>query len=363
GRELYGLWEARNALREAHYVLVTEGYMDVIGLAQLGFPNAVATLGTACTTEHVQKLFRFTDSVVFSFDGDAAGRRAARKALDGALPYATDVRSVKFLFLPAEHDPDSYIREYGRDAFARYVSDAMPLSRFLIEASREGLDLGTAEGRAHLAANAKPLWSQLPEGALKRQLLGEIADLVQLAPREMEELWTGRKPASARRDGGGGERGGWRKGGRSEPPRPRTPLRGQPTNRATRALQILFAEPGAWERLSHEEHHLLCELPAPHGELFAWLDRQHHDHGPQPWATLQEALHGHPHEQYALAELAKVPPQIESDSAELDDILAKEKQRRRKEEMDRLAAAAPTDPEAFARYKALLEAQKPGAKA
>ena len=107
GRELYGLFEARQALRERGYVLVTEGYMDVVALAQLGFPNAVATLGTACTTDHVQKLFRFTDSVVFSFDGDAAGRRAARKALDGALPYATDVRTVKFLFLPAEHDPDS----------------------------------------------------------------------------------------------------------------------------------------------------------------------------------------------------------------------------------------------------------------
>ncbi len=107
GRELYGLFEARNALRDAGYVLVTEGYMDVVALAQLGFPNAVATLGTACTTDHVQKLFRFTDNVVFSFDGDGAGRRAARKALDGAIPYATDVRSVKFLFLPQEHDPDS----------------------------------------------------------------------------------------------------------------------------------------------------------------------------------------------------------------------------------------------------------------
>jgi DNA primase len=110
GRELYGLFEARSRDARKGYVLVTEGYMDVVALAQLGFPNAVATLGTACTPEHVQKLFRFTDAVVFSFDGDAAGRRAARKALDGALPYATDVRSVKFLFLPPEHDPDSYIR-------------------------------------------------------------------------------------------------------------------------------------------------------------------------------------------------------------------------------------------------------------
>jgi DNA primase len=133
-------------------------------------------------------------------------------------------------------------------------------------------------------------------------------------------------------------------------------------NRVTRALQILFAQPTAWDGLSNEEHHLLCELPAPHGELFAWLDSQHHDHGPQPWSALQEALQGHVHEQFAKSEMAKVPPEIESDPAELTDILAKEKRRRRDDEMKRLAAAAPTDPEAFARYKALLEAQKPGAK-
>ncbi|HEY0885600.1 MAG TPA: DNA primase, partial [Ramlibacter sp.] len=197
GRELYGLFEARNALREHGYVLVTEGYMDVVALAQLGFPNAVATLGTACTPDHVQKLFRFTDAVVFSFDGDEAGRRAARKALEVALPFATDVRSVKFLFLPAEHDPDSYIREFGRDAFSRFVSEATPLSQFLILAAREGCDLATAEGRAHLAANAKPLWTQLPEGALRRQLLGEIADLVQIDLRELEGLWTGKRPGPA----------------------------------------------------------------------------------------------------------------------------------------------------------------------
>ncbi len=197
GRELYGLFEARNALREHGCALVTEGYMDVVALAQLGFPNAVATLGTACTPEHVQKLFRFTDAVVFSFDGDEAGRRAARKALDVALPFATDVRSVKFLFLPAEHDPDSYIREFGREAFSRFVGEATPLSQFLILAAREGCDLATAEGRARLAANAKPLWALLPEGALRRQLLGELADLVQIDPHELEQLWTGRRPGAA----------------------------------------------------------------------------------------------------------------------------------------------------------------------
>jgi DNA primase len=368
GRELYGLWEARNALREQGYVLVTEGYMDVIGLAQLGFPNAVATLGTACTTDHVQKLFRFTDSVVFSFDGDAAGRRAARKALDGALPYATDVRTVKFLFLPPEHDPDSYIREHGREAFARYVSDAMPLSRFLIEASREGCDLNNAEGRAHLAANAKPLWNQLPDGALKRQLLAEIAELVQLSARELEDVWRGRKPPAQRKEGGwrkdgGGERAPWRSGGRPPASAPRGGLRGQPMNRAARALQILFSDPAAWERLSNEEHHLLCELPAPHGELFAWLDSQHHDHGPQPWGALRAALAGHVHEQFAVAEMAKVPPEIESDPAELVDIVAKERKRRDDAERVQLAAAAATDPEAFERLKALVGRQKPGAKA
>ncbi|RYF25924.1 MAG: DNA primase [Comamonadaceae bacterium] len=189
GRELYGLFEARTAVREHGFALVTEGYMDVVALAQLGFPNAVATLGTACTADHVHKLFRFTDMVVFSFDGDGAGRRAARKALDGALPYATDTRSVKFLFLPPEHDPDSFIRAHGTEAFARHVTDAMPLSRFLLEAAREDCDLGTAEGRAHMLSNARPLWSALPDGALRRQLLSELAGLGQLDAKDLSELW------------------------------------------------------------------------------------------------------------------------------------------------------------------------------
>ncbi len=199
GRELYGLFEARTALREHGYALVTEGYMDVVALAQLGFANTVATLGTACTAEHVQKLFRFTDSVVFSFDGDGAGRRAARKALDAALPFATDVRSVKFLFLPAEHDPDSYIRENGQEGFAACVKQAVPLSRFMLEAAAENCDLDTAEGRAHMASNAQPLWKLLPDGALKRQLLAEIADRVLIDIRDLMELW--QPPANAYKGG------------------------------------------------------------------------------------------------------------------------------------------------------------------
>ncbi len=300
GRELYGLFEARNALREHGYVLVTEGYMDVVALAQLGFPNAVATLGTACTPDHVQKLFRFTDSVVFSFDGDAAGRRAARKALDGALPYATDVRSVKFLFLPAEHDPDSFIREFGREAFSKYVSEATPLSRFLVEAAREGCDLNTAEGRAHMASNARPLWTQMPDGALKRQLLGEIADLVQLSGRELTDIWGTTRPqkqdgaARNTRDGaarpykGGGDYS--QKPRASQPPPGGRTGRALPASRADHAARLLLENVAAWDGLSGEDHAMLCELAPPHGPLFVWLEGQLHEHGPLTWGALREEL-------------------------------------------------------------------------
>ena len=347
GRELYGLYEARPALREHGFVLVTEGYMDVVALAQLGFPNAVATLGTACTPDHVQKLFRFTDSVVFSFDGDGAGRRAARKALDGALPYATDVRSVKFLFLPAEHDPDSFIREFGRDAFSRYVGDATPLSRFLIDSAREGCDLVTAEGRAHMSANARPLWALLPDGALKRQLLAEIAALVQLDVAELSNLWGNRPPAS-----------GFRPRTTQGAARPPRPARTLPPGRGDRALQIVLSDPTAWESLSHDDHQLLCELAPPHGPVFAWLDSQVHDHGAQAWPLLLDALKGLPFAAFAADQVGKVLPDIENDLQELRQILTLELKRRTDEEMTELVARAGTDPAAYEQLRQLVEAQK-----
>ena len=146
GRELYGLFESRAGMRARGYALVVEGYMDVVALAQSGFDNAVATLGTACTEEHVRKLFRFTDSVVFSFDGDAAGQRAATRALEAALPHATDLRTIRFLFLPPEHDPDSFVRAEGAAAFERFVAQAVPLSRQMVDGGARGLRSRDARG-------------------------------------------------------------------------------------------------------------------------------------------------------------------------------------------------------------------------
>ena len=324
GRELYGLFEARQALREHGFALVTEGYMDVVALAQLGFPNAVATLGTACTNDHVQKLFRFTDSVVFSFDGDAAGRRAARKALDAALPFATDVRNVKFLFLPPEHDPDSFIREHGKDGFSRCISDAVPLSRFLIDVTREGLDLSTAEGRAHMASNAKPLWTLLPDGALKRQLLTEIAGHVKVDRRDLSDLWSNPEPGAKKPfrrhnpEGAGANRGNGDAGRR-------TPTRPSIEAHARNIASILLGNSSFWDQLTALEHETLCALEGLYGELFRWIDHQMTEHGTQPLAALAVAMQGQSFEETARAiiDLDSLQPlgrEVQSTEASVSDL-------------------------------------------
>ncbi len=197
GSELYGLFEARQAIRDAGYVLVTEGYMDVVALAQMGFPQAVATLGTACTTTHVQKLLRQTDTVIFSFDGDKAGRRAARRALEACLPHVSDDKTIKFLFLPAEHDPDSYIREYGAQAFEQQVHEAMPLSQFLLREAAGEHDLTSPEGRARVQFDAKPLLQAMPPTSLRLQIVRGLATMTQSTPGEIEQLFELAKPVAA----------------------------------------------------------------------------------------------------------------------------------------------------------------------
>ncbi|MRW92637.1 DNA primase [Duganella sp. FT80W] len=199
GFELYGLFEARQAIRDAGYVLVTEGYMDVVALAQMGFPQAVATLGTACTTHHVQKLLRQTDTVIFSFDGDKAGRRAARRALEACLPHVTDNKTIKFLFLPTEHDPDSYVRAYGKEAFEQEIHEAMPLSQFLIREAMGEHDLNSPEGRARIQFDAKPMLQAMTPTALRLQIVRSLAQMTQTQPHEVESLYELSKPVAAAR--------------------------------------------------------------------------------------------------------------------------------------------------------------------
>ena len=280
GRELYGLFEGRVAIRQRGYALVVEGYMDVVALAQAGFGNAVATLGTACTAEHVQKLFRFTDSVVFSFDGDAAGRRAAGKALEACLPLATDTRTIRFLFLPAEHDPDSYVRELGAPAFEQCVAQAVPLSRQIGEVAGAGLDLTTAEGRAHMLANARPLWAALPDGTLKRQMLGDLASLGRMEAGELRGLWVGGLAPRSERSG-------------AAPARPsarRNRVNQSTANLLDRAVWLLLHRSDMWAALDGEAHDVLASHPSPYDMFFGCIERSLDEHGALGLAALLDAL-------------------------------------------------------------------------
>lgn len=188
GNELYGLFEARSAIRSEGCVIVVEGYMDVVGLAQLGVKNAVATLGTATTPTHIQKLLRASDKIVFSFDGDGAGRRAAWRALQASLPLLRDDISIRFLFLPTDHDPDSYIRKFGEEAFRASLNESDALSTFFLNELSARHSTEELEGRSALVHEAKPLLALIPAIALKVQLQNELARLVQFTPEELNQL-------------------------------------------------------------------------------------------------------------------------------------------------------------------------------
>ena len=210
GRELYGLYEARDAIRAGNRVLVVEGYMDVVALAQHDVGYAVATLGTATTATHVQKLFRQADRVVFCFDGDKAGRRAAWRALENVLPELRDGKRADFLFLPAEHDPDSYVREFGREGFETLLdAESVPLSSYLARELSGRVDMNTDEGRAELLNIAKPLVLSVKAPALSLLIRKKLAELAQLDAAELDRLWGLRRGLSGRvgqRGPGGGKR-------------------------------------------------------------------------------------------------------------------------------------------------------------
>ncbi len=201
GRELYGLYEVRRARSNLKSLLIVEGYMDTVRLHQAGIDYAVATLGTATTPEHFRRIFRLVAAVVFAFDGDRAGRAAAWRALQQALPEARDGREIRFLFLPEGHDPDTLVGEEGRAAFEARLEGALPLSEYLVRELSEQSDLSHADGRARFAAAARPLLAKVPEGVYRELLLERLAAVVGLAPRRLEELWAaehGAPPAAAR---------------------------------------------------------------------------------------------------------------------------------------------------------------------
>ncbi|MDO5505100.1 MAG: DNA primase [Pseudoxanthomonas suwonensis] len=177
GRELYGLWQVRQALAKIERLIVTEGYMDVVALAQHGVPDAVATLGTATTPEHAELLFRNAPDVYFCFDGDSAGRRAAVRAMESVLPRMRDGRQAFFLFLPDGEDPDSLVRAEGADGFNARLRDAVPLSRFFFDTHASDVNLSTLDGKARLAERVRPLLAQIPDGAFGDLMRARLTEL------------------------------------------------------------------------------------------------------------------------------------------------------------------------------------------
>jgi DNA primase len=278
GRELYGLPQARDAVRASNRVVVVEGYMDVVMLAQHGVQNAVATLGTATTPTHLQKLLRQADEIVFCFDGDAAGRRAAWHALEVSLESLADHKTVRFLFLPAEHDPDSYVREFGREAFEAKLAGAEPLSAFLLRELKGRADLATLEGRSKLIAEAKPLVKRLAAPALRMQLVKALAAAAAMEPVEAARLLEVRDGVVAR------------VADRPAPPRAdRFPMRG---NEAT-LLRAILGAPELAQGLNVER----VGTDTPEGEALRsvaeWVTG-HADALPRPLSTAFEAAPFYP---------------------------------------------------------------------
>jgi DNA primase len=342
GYELYGLFEARQAIRDAGYVLVTEGYMDVVALAQMGFPQVVATLGTACTSTHVQKLLRQTDHVIFSFDGDKAGRRAARRALDACLPHVNDNKVIKFLFLPSEHDPDSYVREFGADAFAAEIQDAMPLSEFFLKEVAGDGDMETAEGRARAQFDAKPLLQQMAASSLRLQMVRSLAKMTQTTPSEVESLFELVQPVARVK---------------LAPPKSK---RSAPVGLERQVMRILVAHPSLSSMLGAAILADVAKLAPDGAEMLMQLVNVAQQLGEQAnFAALAESLRAIGSDYDAL--IAEIAEQTETEfdvvKLELAGALRQIATQVLKIESDQLAATGLKDPLHIARYREIVQLQ------
>jgi DNA primase len=239
GRELYGLYEARQAHSDFKRLMIVEGYMDVVRLHQAGVTYAVATLGTATTQEHLNKLFRLTSELVFCFDGDRAGRQAAWRALENALGLARDGRELKFMFLPEGHDPDTLVAEEGAVAFENRIKTSLPLSEYLLQQLLQQVDLTHVDGRAKLKALAQPLFARMPEGVYRELLADRLAAEIRMPAAKLKELLIA---------GQGGERSAGR-AKTAEKPEPSANHRGRISvgrgNLLTQAITLVLHHPRA----------------------------------------------------------------------------------------------------------------------
>ncbi|MDX9875460.1 MAG: DNA primase, partial [Spongiibacteraceae bacterium] len=328
GRELYGLYQARRAQRQPRRLVVVEGYMDVVALAQQGIPYAVATLGTATSSEHLQKIFRHCSDVVFCFDGDRAGRQAAQRALDAALPVLEDGRAAHFLFLPEGDDPDSLVRKVGQTEFERLLDLAQPLETYLFDSAAEGLDLQSLEGRARFSRQAAPLIARLPEGVFKQLMLDALAERTGISRSALEALLQPREAGPEPAIDAPPVRGP-----RNRPVQ-RTPL---PVRAAVQRDPLLYAigllllhprlgsrgRPEQFQHLQGEAAQLLCELL-----------QQLHRRPESSTSMLLGSFHGQPWSDYisrALRQTVVVPD--EGAEQELSDTLRHLQRGRRQQQV------------------------------
>ncbi len=323
GRELYGLYQARRAIRDAGRVLVVEGYMDVVALAQAGVEYAVATLGTATTPVHVQKLLRQADEIVYCFDGDSAGRRAAWRALENSLAHLADGKQIRFLFLPDGEDPDTYVRKHGQASFETLVGKAVPLSRFLLDELGGRVDLAAAEGRARLVHEAKPLLKQMPANALRLQLVRELAEKSRLSPDEVAHLCelgpaTGAKPQQAA---------------------PARVARKPITSLAEQLLRLLVFSPELVHTLSAEQQALL-DTPdmAPVIELIETVRESGASSTPMLFEATRDSQHGELYQEIAARSLNDGADETTAREI-LGDVLLKLESQRVESELKQLYAS------------------------
>jgi DNA primase len=299
GRELYGLYEARQARGDLKRLLIVEGYMDVVRLHQAGITYAVATLGTATTQEHLNRIFRQTHEVVFCFDGDRAGRQAAWRALENALPLARDGRELKFMFLPEGHDPDTLVAEEGAEAFENRMKAALPLSEYLVQQLIADVDLDHIDGRAKLKALAGPLFARMPEGIYREMLADRLASRVGMPANKLKEFFAAGEPKRA--------------GNPSEPPvRQRGRMSVGRGNLLTQAITLVLHHPAAAGVI--EEPELLSSLDKAGVSVLKELLEQAATASSASTATLLERWRDRP-EYERLTELAMLDPLVADTAA------------------------------------------------